>query len=338
MGDVSKLQQELFRVIRSISPNLSATDEISKILNIGVDGAYRRIRGETPISLDDFYALCVHYKISLEDISNVSTGGVKFNGNFVNDKSFRYDDFLKGMIRDLTYMNSFKKRDFYFLCKDTPIFYHFLSRDIAAFKYFFWLKTIYNFPEFENKRFNFNTYPDELSDLGEKVLDLYNELPCTEFWNLDTINIAVRQIEFYRSSRMFESDHDILRLYEAWEKVIDHIEKQAECGYKFSYHDLTMKPIGRYRIYFNEVVLGDNSMLVLLEESKMCILAHASINYLITRDVNFCENMYEYVQNLMKRSTLISNVSEKERSKFFRLLRERIERRKNTLSVSINKS
>jgi hypothetical protein len=333
MGDVSKLQQELFRVIKSISPNLSATDEISKILNISVDGAYRRIRGETPISLDDFHALCVHYKISLEDISNVSTGGVRFHGNFVNDKTFRYDDFLKGMIRELTYMNSFGDKDFYYLLKNMPIFTHFYFREIAAFKYFFWMKTIFHFPEFENRRFRFDVYPDELNELGEKVLNLYNQLPGTEFWHVDNINIALRQIEFYRSSHMFESEEDILKLYEAWEKIIDHIEIEAERGYKFDHHDPSMKPLAKYRAYFNEVSLGDDSMMVLLDGSKMCILNHASINYITTRDVNFCENMYDYVQNLMKRSTLISNVSEKERSRFFRVLRAKIEKRKNALSV-----
>jgi len=333
MGDVSKLQQELFRVIKSISPNLSATDEISKILNVSVDGAYRRIRGETPISLDEFHALCVHYKISLEDISNTPTGGFKFHGNLLNSKTFRYDDFLKSAIRDLTYMNGFKKVEFFYVCKDAPFFNHFYFREIAAFKYFFWMKTIFHFPEFENSRFSFDVYPDELNELGKKALNLYNQLPTTEFWHVDNINLAIRQIEFYRSSQMFESDNDILRLYEAWEKVIDHVERQAERGYKFDYSDPSTEPLAKYRVYFNEVSLGDNSMIVLLDGSKMSLIGHTSVNYMATRDMNFCENMYDYIQNLMKRSTLISKVSEKERSRFFRVLRTKIEKRKNTLSV-----
>jgi hypothetical protein len=132
---------------------------------------------------------------------------------------------------------------------------------------------------------------------------------------------------------MFESDGDILRLYEAWEKVIDHVEKQAERGYKFKYGDPEMKPIGNYRVYFNEVILGDNSLIVLLEGTKMALVSHTVINYMSTRNVDFCENMYDYVQSLMKRSTLISKVSEKERSKFFRILRDRISRRKEALKL-----
>jgi hypothetical protein len=159
-------------------------------------------------------------------------------------------------------------------------------------------------------------------------------LPSTELWNVENINIAIRQIEFYRDSQMFVSDKDVLRLYESWEKVVDHVQKQAERGYKFDHNDPHMKPLGPYRVYFNEVILGDNSFLVLLEGTKMALVTHTVINYMQTRDINFCENMYDYVQSLMKRSTLISKVSEKERSKFFRILKERIARRKETLKLS----
>ena len=109
--------------------------------------------------------------------------------------------------------------------------------------------------------------------MGEKVLDLYNQIPSTELWNVENINIAIRQIEFYRESQMFESEDDVLRLYEAWEKVIDHVEKQAERGYKFAYGDPDMKPISSYRVYFNEVILGDNSFIVLLEGFKDVLVA-----------------------------------------------------------------
>ena len=332
--NASELQLKLFQVIKSSIPDhVSSTEEIAKVLDVSADSIYRRMRGEKTISLEELYKLCSHYKISLDQLINLEKGAFLFQGNFLNSKTFRFDDYLKGIIRDLSYMNSFKNKELYYLCKDVPIFNHFYFREIAAFKYFFWMKTIFHFPEFEHRRFSFDAYSDELNELGEKALSLYNQLPTTELWNVENINIAIRQIEFYRDGQMFESDRDILKLYETWEKVIDHVEKQAERGYKFKYGDPDMKPIGSYRVYFNEVILCDNSFLVTLEGTKMAVISHAVINYMSTRDVSFCENMYDYVQSLMKRSTLISRVSEKERSKFFRILRERIGRRKEALKV-----
>jgi transcriptional regulator with XRE-family HTH domain len=332
--DIPKLQQELFQLIKkTASPHVPITEEVAGLLGVSPDSVYRRMRGEKSISLDELYTLCAHYNISLDQLMNLQTGRFPFEGNFLNNTSFNFADYLASILRNLNYMNSFENREVFCLCKDVSLFHHFHFREIAAFKYFFWMKTIFHFPEFELQRFSFDNYPEELNVLGEKILAQYNLMPSTELWNVENIHMAIRQIEFYRDSQMFASDQDVFRLYDAWEKVIDHIEKQAELGYKFKYGDPSMRRIGNFRVYFNEVILGDNSMVILLGESKMCLISHTVMNYMMTRDVKFCESMFNFVQSLMQRSTLISEVSEKERSKFFRILRERIARRKDTLKL-----
>jgi hypothetical protein len=332
--NVSQLQQKLFGVIKgNIPSHLSPIEEIAKVLNVSVDSVYRRMRGEKTISLDELHALCLHYKISLDQLMNLQTGSFVFQGNLVNVKTFSYDAYLSSVVNNLNYFNSPKEKEYFNLGKDIPIFHHFHFREISAFKYFFWCKTIFNFPGLANMKFNFNLYSDELWEKGKKIIEAYNQLPSTELWNAENINIAIRQIEFYKDSQMFETDQDILLLYEKWEKVIYHIETQAEVGYKFQIGDREMKPLAGYKVYFNEVILGDNSMMALLDGVKLAIITHSNINYMLTRDVNFCENLYNYIQGLMKRSTLISKVSEKERSKFFRILRDRISRRKDALHL-----
>jgi hypothetical protein len=104
-------------------------------------------------------------------------------------------------------------------------------------------------------------------------------------------------------------------------------------GYKFHHSDPQRKRLGEYKMYFNEVLLGDNSLLVITDGSKSSFLTHTTFNYIMTRDVAFTENMYAHFQNQMKRSTLISAVSEKERSRFFRIIRDRIAKRKESLNV-----
>jgi len=55
------------------------------------------------------------------------------------------------------------------------------------------------------------------------------------------------------------------------------------------------------------------------------------LNYLVTRDQSFCDSTFQHIQNIIKRSTLISEVGEKERRRFFNLIREKITARKNAL-------
>lgn len=332
--NASELQQELFQIIKSNIPaHVSATDEIAKVLDVSVDSVYRRIRGEKTISLDELNTLCSHYRISLDQLMQIQTGSFLFQGNLQNEKTFRYEAYLNSILTNLLYFNNFTEREYYHLGKDVDIFHHFLFREIAAFKYFFWTKTIFNSSRLGNIQFNFDVYSDEMWEAAKKIIASYNQLPNVEIWNVENINVAIRQIEFYRDGRIFETDNDALKLYEAWEKVIDHIERQAERGYKFVYGDPEMKPTSEYKVYFNEVILGDNSKLIILNGVKVAIIVHTTNNYMTTRDVNFTENLYQHIQSIMRRSTLISKVSEKERSKFFRILRERIARRKDALKV-----
>ena len=332
--DANQIQQELFKYIRTRLPsNASVPDEVAKLLGISSDSAYRRIRGEKQITLDELYKIASHYKISLDQLMDIPAGSYLFQGNIVNQRTYGFDQYLTDMMHTLAYFNSFKTKELYYSCKDMPIFHHFHYRDVAAFKWFFWLKTYMQFPEFAKRKFRFSDYPDGLFELDQKVLGLYNKLPSIEIWNIESMNIFFRQVEFYRDGAVFESDEDVFRLYEALGKTWDHLEAQAAMGYKFRHNDPERKPLGLFKMYFNEVLLGDNSLLAITDGTKASIMTHTTFNYMMTRDVAFTENMYTQFQNQMKRSTLISEVSEKERGRFFRIIRDRIEKRKESLGV-----
>jgi hypothetical protein len=52
---------------------------------------------------------------------------------------------------------------------------------------------------------------------------------------------------------------------------------------------------------------------------------------MFTSDVNFCNDTYQGLNNLMRRSTMISQASEKQRSIFFNILRNKVQERKKNL-------
>ncbi len=74
-------------------------------------------------------------------------------------------------------------------------------------------------------------------------------------------------------------------------------------------------------------------MMAVLDNTKLIVMPHTAINYILSRDLVLGEYQYQFIQNLMRRSTLISEVSEKERSRFFKLMREKITKRKQSLKV-----
>jgi hypothetical protein len=327
------IQQRLFKQIKVQIGESRTADEIARILEISSDSAYRRIRGEKMITMEELETLCKHFRLSVDHLMNLSTGGILFQGQYLDKNTFKFDEYLASLVGELKTMNKAGKKCLYYLCKDLPIFHQYHVHDIAAFKWFFYLKTYFQFPGFEKKKFRFSDHPIEYHELEKQIIEEYNKLPSVEIWNLENMNIFFRQIDFYRDANIFESGKDVIRLYDALEKLWSHLEKQASLGYKFDYDDKNKKPKGEYKMYFNEVLLGDNNIYVELDGMKIAYVSHSTINFMRTTDAGFTNNMFQHIQNQVKRSTLISEVSEKERNRFFRIIREKIIARRDSIKA-----
>lgn len=332
--NVLELQTQIFQQIKNkLPPHTSMVDEVAGVLDVSTDSAYRRIRGDKALSLEELYKLCSRFQLSLDQVLNLRSESIVFSGNFIHPASFKFDQYLKSAIQHVKYMASFRERKMHYLCKDIPIFHHFHFKEVAAFKHYVWMKGIFNAPELANKKFSLKDYPDELFELGRQALDVYNEIDSVEIWNLESINSSLRQIDYYQESGMFANEREVLMIYEAYDKLIAHLDQMASAGFKFNVNETQGSSSGTYQMYLNEMVIGDNSILVQLDNSKLAFIIHSVINIMITRDVRFCDNMHECMQNLMKKSTLISSVSERERSRFFKNLRNRISHRKENIKA-----
>ncbi len=57
----------------------------------------------------------------------------------------------------------------------------------------------------------------------------------------------------------------------------------VEHGYKFPFGEPNQKDKVKYSVYINEFVLGDNTVLVEMDEQRMVFLNHNVINYIMTK-------------------------------------------------------
>ena len=329
----SNLQQELFAQIKkNLAPHLSLVDEIAEVLSISNDSAYRRIRGEKPLLFEELQKLAMHYRFSLDAILNLQSDSTVFHGNYVTNQNFDFATYLADMLRQLQHVNSFEKKDFYYEAKDIPPFHYFQFPELAAFKYFFWMKTILQYPQYAKSSFDPEALSKDILDTGKKIIETYNAIPSVELWSVEVVNITIRQIEFYKESGVFRNKENIATLYDQFLALIEHIEKQAEAGVKFLFGKSSDSSIAPFKLCYNEVMLGHNTILAITGNSKIVFLNHGILNYLITTDERFCSYTFESLQNLMRKSVLISAAGEKERSKFFNILKEKILEKRGIVS------
>jgi hypothetical protein len=153
---------------------------------------------------------------------------------------------------------------------------------------------------------------------------LYNQIPTTEIWNIESVNSNITQILFYNDANAFAQPGTAKILLNKVEELIEHMEKQAEFGLKFKISETPGANAATYRMFNNELILGDNTVMVELGDRRLTYLTHSAMNFMITRDEAFNNYMYGVFQNLVSRSTQISSMSEKERGNFFARVREKL--------------
>lgn len=308
------------------------------MLNISNDSAYRRIRGEKIISLEEISRLALHFKVSLDQVLNLKmTDFVVFSGKYVRPETFDFEKFLQQLLKDFTFLNSFTNRELIYFCKDMVVFYYFAYPQLAAFKNFAWMKTLLQFPQFAHKPFEFNVFEKPLLDIGVQVMKQYAGIPSTEIMNVSNIHTTLYQIEYYKTARLFRSDEDLNIIYDQLHALVDHVQLQAEYGLKFMPGEKPGANAAEYNLYVNDFVVGDNSNLAIVESSKISYVVHNHVNYLSTTDETHTTYHHNFLKNVMEKSILLSKSGERLRAGFFYIIHEEIEKSRNNQLKSFGK-
>lgn len=318
-------QQSLFQHIKTLLPShVSLVDEVADLLDISNDSAYRRIRGEKPLTLDESYKLASHFKISLDQLFLLSKDAFIFTGRTTNNSDFKYEDWLQSVVQHVQYFLSFNPCHLFYLAKEIPFYYYYSFPEIAAFKSYFFMKSILYYEDWKNKKFSVTDDYSVFHETFQKISHLFSMLPSTEIWSIENITSTLHQIEFYRVTGSLKSDEDALILFDKFDLMIDHLEKQAEYGVKLKYGQNPTSSNVPYRMFVNELIMGDNVQLMQLGNKYMTAINHSVLNFITTNDEGFNLYMKRTLENIAQKSTLISEVNEKERLMFFNRLRVKV--------------
>lgn len=325
MDQKDSIQSSFLEEVRKkLPPNVSLADDLAEILNISRDSAYRRIRGETVLSLDEVKKLCNHYTISLDNLLSHSSESVAFRHWAVNNSDFTFDKWLNAILGNLTMISDFPEKQLFYSAKDLPVFNYFNFPELSAFKMFFWMKSVLRYPQFQNVKFDTGLVSKEYLALGKKIWDRYMDIPSTELWSEEASNVTLKQIEFCYDSGGFSNVEMARKLCDDYQQMIHRIREWAVAGVK-------NETGSSFSLYKNEILIGDNILLFKTGKTRNAFIAYNTMSVVTTSQESFCQHIENYIQNLLNKSVMISTVGEKERNKFFNLMDEKIKQAKERL-------
>jgi len=328
MENGTNVQKRFFLELKMKLPsNLSLANVVADELCISIDSAYRRIRGESELSIREFDVLSSKFDVSTNSILSKPGTSINFNYRSINPDNFTFGSYFATLTEEIKSLQQFGLSEIIYAALDLPMFYYFIFPKLAAFKLFFWKRTVFEFPDHNGKPFSFDLVSQTDLQDSHTMLKGYLSIPTIELWSEETINTTLRQINFFNEIGLFSSRQDIIDILDDLKGVLEHVQKQAELGYKFypGTSHLVNGNGDNYKMYHNEITLTENVVLLKLKNFNVVHLGHNVLNFLTTNDEAFFADSLQFIEKIIRNSTLISISAEKERKRFFNLLYHKID-------------
>jgi hypothetical protein len=328
MEDGTNVQKRFFQELKTKLPaNLSLANIVADELCISIDSAYRRIRGESDLSLKEFDLLSSKFDVSTDTVLSKPGSSINFNYRAISPGNFSFESYFVSLTEEIKSLQQLGLSEIIYAALDLPMFYYFIFPKLAAFKLFFWKRNVFEFPGHDNKPFSFDLISQTDLENSHNMVKDYLSVPTVELWSEETINSTLRQINFFNEIGLFSTKQDIVDILDDLKGVLEHIQKQAELGYKFypGKNPLVNGERDNFKIYHNEISLSGNVVLLKLKNFNVVHLGHNVLNILTTSDEAFFNDSLHFIEKVIKNSTLISVSAEKERKRFFNILYHKID-------------
>lgn len=318
----NRTQELLFNRINSLLPrHILQADKISELLNISTDAAYRRIRCQKKLSINEICTLCTHFKLSFDELLNHQSNHVSFNYHPIKmDEPDNFQAYLEMLAGNLQGYEKAKEKEMFFLAAGIPLVHLVEPNDLTIFKIFTWANSIYNY------KGNFETFyrqmnNNRVANYCRQIATYYKQIPSTEIWNTSSFDSMLYLIAYYYDTGFLKSKKTALKLCEQLIGLTNKLKELTEAGTKS-----TNGKNSSLKFYICEVALGNNFLLINIDNRKACYIRLFSTNGMITHDPVFCEETEKWVNNILRKSVLISGSSQKERHVFFKTLQQNVER------------
>ena len=330
--DYIEVQDKLLQKVEDKTEG-KLVDILSELLNISDDSSYRRIRKEKILTLDEILLICTKFNISFDEIIGESKNNiVAFSFNF-KDSNYDFKEYLSTVINQL---KAIKNEDgtMYYSAKDIPIFHFFQSKELTAFKIFYWLKAMSNTKtEFATDKFNFDIIPAEIQSITKQIYTSYAQVKSHEIWNYETIHSTINQITYYKDLSYISTKQAII-LFDKLKELLNHLQEEIECEFKYHIGNKSIGDDKNFKFYYNEIITADNSIYAEYGKIKESFKPHIILNYMTTNNSQYCDYIKSIFESVIKKSTLISGVNEKDRKIFFNYNFKRIANAKERLKLN----
>lgn len=318
-------QKQLFERLETMIPdNLKLAAEIADLLGIGMDSAYRRVRGATQIKLTELIAIARHYNLNLDEwLFGDDIERVVFTPSGRRSDDYRLEGYLESVL-ELAQRLRKDAKDIIIINKEIPPLQLFQFPELLLFSTFFWRKTIFNDPELQHRNFSLKENQDtraRLIYICQEIARQYAYTDSKEIWNDELISGLIKKIRHYHEFEYFATPEDGQRLLAEAEAMIDFFEQMAGEERKMLRGDADFRG-GSYEIFHNDLVINDNLISLNVQGRIHTLQFYNSIQYLHTTNQGYGQAVRSWLEGLDRKLVKISGFDRASRQFFSKIRKE----------------
>ena len=305
---------------KTLASNESLVNVVSDLLGVGIDASYRRIRGAKSINFEEAAILSKHFNISMDSLTAVVSDQNSIHCRYLplnlRDLS-NYLVYIKGVSDIVGSLRQQPGSKIILSASDVPFFYLLHYKELTYFKLFSWSKNVYGF---------LGSYDDFVKQLDyaeiwryyEQIVRDYQLISSTEVWTSGTIDTYLRLISYHFDTGDFSDSKIPLLLCSQLQDLSNTLKSWTLKGIK----EPKETP---FNLYISETDLENTFILLKQQKRTACIIKLFTINSLTTYEKKICDEVENWINNTVQRSTLISGASAKERYKFFNVQQQKVD-------------
>jgi hypothetical protein len=318
---VSHEQTALFESIKLLNPSKGKLAEvIGTLLGVKPDAAYRRIRGETPLSLRELGLICDAFNLSMDEFLNRKMKqNVLFRFHSISNETGYINDVLR-FSDELHSVRLADEKEIVFVAHDIPFYHFYKFPELAIFRIYAWHQAQKcNVEPFS--RFCSSSDNTAIMAAYEKILLDYTHIPTTEVWTTQTADTTLRLLEYYIDIGAFDERDTALQLVDQLVSLMEMVKRYTSDGYMENVYKTP------FLLYACSVNVENNLMLFRKGADWKCSMKLYAINRMMTSSQMLCSETRQWTESLKSKSVLISgNTALKERLQFFGTINTNIQR------------
>lgn len=299
--------------------NISYVNELADLLQISNDSAYRRLRGETSLTFDEIGILCRFYKISFDDfISEESENVVSFQYRKMVGSTQNFNIYFEQLAEAMKKVKAASsEKKIIYAGQGMPIFHYFKYPVLSAFKVFHWLKSGIDIDKHQ-QTFDPSVIDPAILQHGKSLFNDYLSIPSTEIWS-DTITMGtIHQIQFYWDSGLFANAEIALQICEEFRLLLEYVQNMCALGKKQDDFENPTIYGAKMKLYYCEIELEKVCVLVNIGELKRIYMGQLTFGSMYTENREYYQETEEWLNSIIQKSNLISEVSQSIRHQFFK--------------------